>query len=132
MPDLVDVIVVGSGAAGASAAFHLAARGRRVILLERQSLPRPKPWGGGMAASVGAAAATELAEPESRAREAEPWAATASAPPQGNSWKASATARMSNRLEGANRQRPDRTSADQCDTGFARQRLNGCGEKVGD
>jgi glycine/D-amino acid oxidase-like deaminating enzyme len=37
MPDLVDVIVVGSGAAGASAAFHLAARGRRVTLLERQS-----------------------------------------------------------------------------------------------
>ena len=48
MPDLVDVIVVGSGAAGASAAFHLAARGRRVTLLERQSLPRPTPCGGGM------------------------------------------------------------------------------------
>jgi geranylgeranyl reductase family protein len=52
MPDLADVIVVGSGAAGASAAFHLAARGRSVLLLERQSLPRPKPCGGGMAASV--------------------------------------------------------------------------------
>ncbi len=52
MPDLADVIVVGSGAAGASAAFHLAARGRRVTLLERQTLPRAKPCGGGMAASV--------------------------------------------------------------------------------
>ena len=52
MADLADVIVVGSGAAGASAAFHLAARGRRVTLLERQSLPRPKACGGGMAASV--------------------------------------------------------------------------------
>ena len=88
-----------------------------------------------MAASVGATAATELAKPESReskAREAEPWAATAAAPLQGNSRKASVTARMSNRLEGANRQRPDRTAADQCDTGFTRQQLNGCGEKVGD
>ena len=52
MRDLADVIVVGSGAAGASAAFHLAARGRSVTLLERQNLPRPKPCGGGMAASV--------------------------------------------------------------------------------
>lgn len=47
-----DVIVVGAGAAGAAAAFHLAARGRRVLLLERCSLPRHKPCGGGMAASV--------------------------------------------------------------------------------
>ena len=47
-----DVIVVGAGAAGAASAFHLAARGRRVLLLEAQSLPRRKPCGGGMAASV--------------------------------------------------------------------------------
>ncbi len=47
-----DVIVVGAGAAGAAAAFHLAARGRRVHLLEACALPRPKPCGGGMAASV--------------------------------------------------------------------------------
>lgn len=47
-----DVIVVGAGAAGAAAAFHLAARGRRVLLLEAQAMPRPKPCGGGMAASV--------------------------------------------------------------------------------
>jgi geranylgeranyl reductase family protein len=47
-----DVIVVGAGAAGAAAAFHLAARGRRVLLLEARAMPRPKPCGGGMAASV--------------------------------------------------------------------------------
>ena len=47
-----DVIVVGAGAAGSAAAFHLAARGRRVLLLEREAMPRSKPCGGGMAASV--------------------------------------------------------------------------------
>ena len=47
-----DVIVVGAGAAGAASAYHLAARGHRVLLLEAQSLPRRKPCGGGMAASV--------------------------------------------------------------------------------
>lgn len=46
------MIVVGSGVAGAAAAFHLAHRGRRVLLLEKEPMPRPKPCGGGMAASV--------------------------------------------------------------------------------
>ncbi|MFM7435614.1 MAG: NAD(P)/FAD-dependent oxidoreductase [Vulcanococcus sp.] len=46
------VTVVGAGAAGASAAYHLARRGHRVLLLERERLPRPKACGGGMAASV--------------------------------------------------------------------------------
>lgn len=49
----VDVIVVGAGPAGASAAFALSAAGRRVILLERQAAPGlSSPCGGGMAASV--------------------------------------------------------------------------------
>ena len=48
----LDVIVVGAGAAGASAAYHLSTRGRSVLLLEREHLPRRKPCGGGMAASV--------------------------------------------------------------------------------
>ncbi|MFZ9952833.1 MAG: NAD(P)/FAD-dependent oxidoreductase, partial [Vulcanococcus sp.] len=48
----LDVIVVGAGAAGSAAAFHLAARGRRVLLLEREPMPRCKACGGGMAASV--------------------------------------------------------------------------------
>jgi geranylgeranyl reductase family protein len=47
-----EVIVVGAGPAGTAAAYHLAARGRRVILLEAQSRGRSKPCGGGMAASV--------------------------------------------------------------------------------
>jgi len=48
-----DAIVVGAGPAGAAAAFHLAAAGRRVILLERQARPGlANPCGGGMAASV--------------------------------------------------------------------------------
>ncbi len=47
-----DVIVVGAGAAGGAAAYHLAARGWRVRLLEARRLPRSKPCGGGMAASV--------------------------------------------------------------------------------
>ncbi|MCP9915464.1 NAD(P)/FAD-dependent oxidoreductase [Cyanobium sp. ATX 6F1] len=47
-----DVIVIGAGAAGAATAFHLAQRGRSVLLLERERLPRSKPCGGGMAASV--------------------------------------------------------------------------------
>ncbi len=47
-----DVIVLGAGPAGSAAAFHLAARGRRVILLEKEASGRGKPCGGGMAASV--------------------------------------------------------------------------------
>ena len=50
--DHAEVIVVGAGAAGAAAAFHLASRGRRVLILERERMPRPKACGGGMAASV--------------------------------------------------------------------------------
>ena len=48
----VDVLIIGAGAAGAAAAFHLAAAGHAVTLLERDSEPRIKPCGGGMAASV--------------------------------------------------------------------------------
>ena len=49
---MADVVVVGAGAAGAAAAFHLAASGLEVLLLERASFPRSKPCGGGMAASM--------------------------------------------------------------------------------
>jgi geranylgeranyl reductase family protein len=48
----VDTLVIGAGPAGSAAAFHLAARGRSVVVLERESSGRSKPCGGGMAASV--------------------------------------------------------------------------------
>lgn len=41
-----DVIVVGAGPGGASAAFFLGRDGRRVLVLERAALPRYKPCGG--------------------------------------------------------------------------------------
>ncbi|MEX0268195.1 geranylgeranyl reductase family protein [Leptolyngbyaceae cyanobacterium UHCC 1019] len=47
-----DCIVVGAGPAGASAAYHLAKRGRSVILLEKQALPRYKPCAGGVSPEV--------------------------------------------------------------------------------
>ncbi|MFM8603981.1 MAG: NAD(P)/FAD-dependent oxidoreductase [Cyanobium sp.] len=47
-----DVVVIGAGPAGAAAAFHLAARGHRVLLLEAHPAGQGKPCGGGMAASV--------------------------------------------------------------------------------
>jgi len=47
-----EVIVLGAGPAGAAAAFHLAARGRSVQLIEPRSPEQGKPCGGGMAASV--------------------------------------------------------------------------------
>lgn len=51
--DKWDVIVVGAGPAGATAAWKLAEGGRRVLLLERAAvLPRYKPCGGGIPASV--------------------------------------------------------------------------------
>ena len=49
----VDVIVVGSGPGGATAAWKCAEKGLRVLILERAAqLPRYKPCGGGLPASV--------------------------------------------------------------------------------
>jgi len=47
-----DVIVAGAGPAGAMAAYTLAKAGRRVLLVERYSLPRQKPCGGGISTRV--------------------------------------------------------------------------------
>ncbi|MET8504882.1 geranylgeranyl reductase family protein [Streptomyces sp. NPDC004787] len=43
-----DVVVVGAGPAGASAAYAAAVSGRRVLLLEKAELPRYKTCGGGI------------------------------------------------------------------------------------
>jgi geranylgeranyl reductase family protein len=45
-----EVVIIGSGPAGASAAFCLANAGVKVVVLERASLPRYKTCGGGVAA----------------------------------------------------------------------------------
>ena len=47
-----DVVIIGSGAAGSTAAFHLANANKKVTIVEKDSSPRIKPCGGGMAASV--------------------------------------------------------------------------------
>lgn len=47
-----EVIIVGAGPAGASTAYHLAQRGRRVLLLDRQAFPRDKSCGDGVTRSA--------------------------------------------------------------------------------
>tara|TARA_Y100001968_G_scaffold107986_1_gene97620 strand:+ start:8120 stop:9256 length:1137 start_codon:yes stop_codon:yes gene_type:complete len=47
-----DVLIIGAGAAGCSAAFHLAKSGKKVGLLEKDSQASRRPCGGGMASSV--------------------------------------------------------------------------------
>ena len=44
----MDVVVVGAGPAGSTAAYRLATAGARVVLLDRQRFPRDKPCGGGL------------------------------------------------------------------------------------
>ncbi|MCP2728183.1 geranylgeranyl reductase family protein [Limnofasciculus baicalensis] len=49
---MFDCIIVGAGPAGGTAAYHLAKRGRKVLVLEKESLPRYKPCGGGVSPIV--------------------------------------------------------------------------------
>ena len=49
---IYDCIVVGGGPAGATAAYHLAKKGRTVLILEKEQLPRYKPCGGGVCPQV--------------------------------------------------------------------------------
>lgn len=48
MAERVDVVVVGAGPAGSTAARDLAVGGARVVLLDRATFPRDKPCGGGL------------------------------------------------------------------------------------
>lgn len=49
-----DVIVVGAGPAGSTAAREIAERGHSVLLLDRAMFPRPKPCGGGISVACAA------------------------------------------------------------------------------
>jgi geranylgeranyl reductase family protein len=49
---MYDCVIVGAGPAGGSAAYHLAKRGRSVLVLEKELLPRYKPCGGGVSPQV--------------------------------------------------------------------------------
>lgn len=49
---MYDCVIVGAGPAGGAAAYHLAKRGRSVLVLEKESLPRYKPCGGGVSPQV--------------------------------------------------------------------------------
>ena len=47
-----DVIVVGGGPAGATAAYELATSGINVLILEKEKFPRYKPCGGGLSLKI--------------------------------------------------------------------------------
>jgi len=50
--DWYDVIIVGAGPAGGTAAYTLGEAGLRVLVLEKETLPRYKPCGGGLSAAL--------------------------------------------------------------------------------
>jgi geranylgeranyl reductase family protein len=52
MADSYDVIVAGAGPGGAAAAYFLGESGRRVLVLEKERLPRYKACGGGLSAAL--------------------------------------------------------------------------------
>ncbi len=52
MNQIYDVIIVGAGPAGATAAYFLGEAGRRVLVLEKETLPRYKACGGGFSANM--------------------------------------------------------------------------------
>ncbi|WP_353931284.1 geranylgeranyl reductase family protein [Okeanomitos corallinicola TIOX110] len=49
---MYDSIIIGAGPAGGTAAYHLAKRGHSVLVLEKNSLPRYKPCGGGVSPAI--------------------------------------------------------------------------------
>jgi len=49
---MYDCIIVGAGPSGGTSAYHLAKLGRSVLVLEKESLPRYKPCGGGVSPAI--------------------------------------------------------------------------------
>lgn len=49
---MFDCITIGAGPAGTTAAYHLAKRGYSVLMLDKASLPRYKPCGGGISPAI--------------------------------------------------------------------------------
>ncbi|MDJ0702646.1 MAG: geranylgeranyl reductase family protein [Leptolyngbyaceae cyanobacterium MO_188.B28] len=49
---MFDCIIVGAGPAGGTLAYHLAKRGRSVLLVEKETLPRYKPCSGAVSPSI--------------------------------------------------------------------------------
>ena len=49
---MYDVIIVGAGPVGSTAAFYLGEAGQRVLVLEKELLPRYKACGGGLSAEL--------------------------------------------------------------------------------
>ncbi|MDJ0556171.1 MAG: geranylgeranyl reductase family protein [Microcoleaceae cyanobacterium MO_207.B10] len=49
---MFDCIIVGAGPAGGTAAYHLAKKGRSVLVIEKESLPRVKACGGGVSPAI--------------------------------------------------------------------------------
>ena len=47
-PGMYDVIIIGAGPAGTAAGYHLARKGRSVLLLDRRTFPRKKACAGGV------------------------------------------------------------------------------------
>jgi geranylgeranyl reductase family protein len=52
MSKILNCLVVGAGPAGATAAYHLAKLGSSVLILDKATLPRYKPCGGGVSPAV--------------------------------------------------------------------------------
>ncbi len=50
--EMYDVLIVGAGPGGATAAYFLGEAGQRVLVLERETLPRYKACGGGLSAHM--------------------------------------------------------------------------------
>lgn len=52
LSDIYDVIIVGGGPGGGTAAYFLGEARQRVLVLEKESLPRYKPCGGGLSSGL--------------------------------------------------------------------------------